>query len=679
LSKKLIIFLYFCENKMIDFSTIEQIKDAAKIEDVVSDYVTLRRRGANLIGLCPFHNEKTPSFSVNPARNIFKCFGCNKGGDSVHFVMEIEQSSYVDALRTLAKKYGIEIRERDLTPEEIAARSDRESMLIVNDFAQKHFYENLHKHAEGRAVGLSYFRERGFRDDIVEKFRLGFALDSWDELAKAAISAGYKEDFLIKTGLCFKSERDGKLTDRFRNRVIFPFVNLSGKIVGFGGRVLVKADNTAKYLNSPESEIYHKSNELYGIFWAKTAIQKADRCFLVEGYTDVISFHQSGIENVVASSGTSLTEGQIRIIQRFTKNITLIYDGDPAGIKASLRGIDLFLAEGMNVRVLLLPDGDDPDSFARKNNASDLQNFIEKNSTDFIRFKIKLLMEDAASDPVKRATAIGDILASIAKIPDQIIRAEYIKESSVLLALDEQKIYYEINKILKKEFEKKTQKKFDENAENQTETQTEKVSEIDRKTDTVFDKLEYELLQLLVQQGNEPIFENETERVTVADFVFGELESDKIEFRNLLYNKFLQEYKNKYLEDKNSVIEFFRSHADRQINNLAVDLMEEKYILSKIFKEKKKAVEMSQIDQKLLEKEQLRRIEQRKETVSRVVLGYKNLIVLERIKFKTNDLKIFFENNDLENAEGTMQELKKLEQLKCKLAKRLGERVILMK
>ena len=679
MSKKLIIFLYFCENKMIDFSTIEQIKDAAKIEDVVSDYVTLRRRGANLIGLCPFHNEKTPSFSVNPARNIFKCFGCNKGGDSVHFVMEIEQSSYVDALRTLAKKYGIEIRERDLTPEEIAARSDRESMLIVNDFAQKHFYENLHKHAEGRAVGLSYFRERGFRDDIVEKFRLGFALDSWDELAKAAISAGYKEDFLIKTGLCFKSERDGKLTDRFRNRVIFPFVNLSGKIVGFGGRVLVKADNTAKYLNSPESEIYHKSNELYGIFWAKTAIQKADRCFLVEGYTDVISFHQSGIENVVASSGTSLTEGQIRIIQRFTKNITLIYDGDPAGIKASLRGIDLFLAEGMNVRVLLLPDGDDPDSFARKNNASDLQNFIEKNSTDFIRFKIKLLMEDAASDPVKRATAIGDILASIAKIPDQIIRAEYIKESSVLLALDEQKIYYEINKILKKEFEKKTQKKFDENAENQTETQTEKVSEIDRKTDTVFDKLEYELLQLLVQQGNEPIFENETERVTVADFVFGELESDKIEFRNLLYNKFLQEYKNKYLEDKNSVIEFFRSHADRQINNLAVDLMEEKYILSKIFKEKKKAVEMSQIDQKLLEKEQLRRIEQRKETVSRVVLGYKNLIVLERIKFKTNDLKIFFENNDLENAEGTMQELKKLEQLKCKLAKRLGERVILMK
>ena len=664
---------------MIDYSTIEQIKDAAKIEEVVSDYVTLRRRGANLIGLCPFHNEKTPSFSVNPARNIFKCFGCGKGGDAVHFVMEMEQSSYIDALRTLAKKYNIEIRERDLTPEEIAARSDRESMLIVNDFAQKYFYDNLHKHNEGRAVGLSYFRQRGFRDDIIEKFRLGFALDSWDALANAAISAGYKEDFLIKTGLCFKSERDGKLTDRFRNRVIFPFVNLSGKIVGFGGRVLVNTDNTAKYLNSPESELYHKSSELYGFFFAKSAIQKADRCLLVEGYTDVISLHQSGIENVVASSGTSLTEGQIRIIQRFTKNITLIYDSDPAGIKASLRGIDLFLAEGMNVRVLLLPQGEDPDSFARKTNASDLQEFIEKKSTDFISFKIKLLMEDAAGDPVKRATAIGDILASIAKIPDQIIRAEYIKESSMLLELDEQKIYYQINKILTKEFEKKSQKKVDELAENQSETPNtvESVDTDYAKTDAISDRLEYELLQMLVREGINVIFETETEHITVAEFIFSELENDKIEFNNLLYNRFLKEFKNKYSEDKDSVNEYFRSHPDRSINNLSVDLMEEKYVLSKIFNKNKKTVEQTALDLKLLEKEKLRQIEQRKETVWRIVYEYKNHIVLERIRLKIIDLKHFVEENDLQSADNTMHELKNLEILKNKLAKELGERVIL--
>ncbi|MDR2824940.1 MAG: DNA primase [Prevotellaceae bacterium] len=661
---------------MIAPATIEQIRDAAKIEEVVSDYVTLRRRGTNLIGLCPFHNEKTPSFNVNPARNIFKCFGCGKGGDPVHFIMEIEQSSYLDALHTLAKKYGIEIQERDLTPEEVAARSDRESMLLVNDFAQKHFHDNLHKHADGRAVGLSYFRERGFRDDTVEKFRLGFSLDEWQGLANAAISAGYKEEFLVKTGLCFKSEKDGRLIDRFRNRVMFPFVNLSGKIVGFGGRVLVKADNTAKYLNSPESELYHKSNELYGIFWAKAAIQKADRCFLVEGYTDVISMYQNGIENVVASSGTSLTEGQIRMIQRFTKNITLIYDGDPAGIKASLRGIDLFLSEGMNIKVLLLPDGDDPDSFARKTNATDLQEFIEKNSTDFIRFKIKLLLDDAAHDPVRRATAIGDILASIAKIPNQIIRAEYIKESSILLDLDEQKIYYEINKIKTRDADKKPLKKPDELSEGQQIPPDER-DETGVKTDSVFDKLEYELLQLLARAGGELIFETETDKLTVAEYIFGELENDEIEFRNLLYNTFFKEYKNKYFENKNTIITYFKNHPNAQINNLAIDLIEEKYVLSKIFKEKEKAVEQTELDRKLLEKERIKKREKLNETVARVVLGYKNHIILERIRLKIIDLKIFFENADFENAEKTMLELKNLENLKNLLAKELGERVIL--
>ncbi|MDR1652572.1 MAG: DNA primase [Prevotellaceae bacterium] len=658
---------------MIDFATVEQIKDAAKIEDVVSDYVTLRRRGANMIGLCPFHNEKTPSFSVNPARNIFKCFGCGKGGDSVHFIMEIEQTSYWDALHVLAKKYGIEIRERDLTPEEIAARSDRESMLTVNDFTQKHFYENLHKHSEGRAVGLSYFRERGLREDIIEKFRLGFALDARDTLAKAATVAGYKEEYLIKTGLCFKNERDGKLVDRFRGRVIFPFVNISGKIVGFGGRVLMKTENTAKYINSPESEVYHKSNELYGIFFAKAAIQKKDRCFLVEGYTDVISMHQSGIENVVASSGTSLTEKQIRIIQRFTKNITLIYDGDPAGIKASLRGIDLFLSEGMNIKVLLLPDGDDPDSFAQKTNASDLQEFIEKNSTDFIRFKIKLLLDDAAGDPVKRATAISDILDSIAKISDHITRSEYIKESSALLGLDEQKIYYEINKIKARRAEKKPPKSQDGSPE----SQPEKTSEYDLKADTSFDKLEYELLQLLVREANEPIIETETDKTTVAQYILKELQTDAIEFRNALYNKFLAEFKNQYSENNNKIIDYFKNHSNAQINNLAIDLIEEKYVLSKIFEEKQTVTAESHFDNRLIEKERIRRREKLGEKVGRVVLSYKNHIILERIRLKIIDLKTFSENGDFENAEKTMNELKNLENLKIILAKELGERVIL--
>lgn len=664
---------------MIDYSTIEQIKESAKIEEVVSDYVTLRRRGANYLALCPFHNEKTPSFSVNPSRNIFKCFGCGKGGDAVHFIMEIEQVSYLDALRTLAKKYNIEIAERELTDEEITARSDRESMLIVNDFAQKFFYENLHKKEEGRAVGISYFRQRGFRDDIIEKFRLGFALDSWDTLANTAINAGYKEEYLLKTGLCVKSERDGKLTDRFRNRVIFPFVNLSGKIVGFGGRVIGNAENTAKYLNSPESEVYHKSNELYGIFFAKSSIQKVDRCLLVEGYTDVISLHQSGVENVVASSGTSLTEGQIHIIQRFTKNITIIYDNDSAGIKASLRGIDLFLAEGMNVRVLMLPEGEDPDSFAKKTNASDLQDFIEKNSTDFIRFKIKLLMEDAANDPVKRATAIGDILASISKISDQIIRAEYIKESSVLLDIDEQKIYYQINKIRSSEFEKISIKKVNEPTVTQPKTQNadENIDDDYTKKDAIATKLEYELLQMLVREGNNLIFETENEHLSVADFIFSELENDKIDFSNMLYNRFLNEYKNKYFQDKNSVNDYLRSHPDRAINNLAVDLTEEKYVLSKIFKKNKTIIEQSALDKKLLEKEQLRLIEQRKDTVLRIVLEYKNHIVLERIRLKITALKNFMDKNDLQNAQTTMDELKNLAILKKELAKELGERVIL--
>lgn len=386
---------------MIDQPTIDRILDAAQIYDVVSDFVTLRKRGVNYVGLCPFHDDKTPSFYVSPAKGLCKCFACGKGGNAVHFIMEHEQMSYPEALKYLAKKYGIEIKERELSSEEKIAQGERESLFIVNNFARDYFQNILKNHVDGRSIGMAYFRSRGFRDDIIEKFQLGYCTESHDALAQEALKKGYKKDYLVKTGLCYETD-DHRLRDRFWGRVIFPVHTLSGKVVAFGGRVLAGATKgvKVKYVNSPESEIYHKSNELYGIYFAKQAIVKQDRCFLVEGYTDVISMHQSGIENVVASSGTALTSGQIRMIHRFTNNMTVLYDGDAAGIKASIRGIDMLLEEGMNVKVCLLPDGDDPDSFARKHNATEFQAFIQENETDFIRFKTNLLLEDAGKDPI---------------------------------------------------------------------------------------------------------------------------------------------------------------------------------------------------------------------------------------------------------------------------------------
>lgn len=404
---------------MIDQTTIDRILDAAQIVDVVSEFVTLRRRGVNYIGLCPFHNEKTPSFSVSPSKGLCKCFSCGKGGNVVHFIMEHEQLTYYEALKWLARKYNIEIKERELTDEEKQAHSLRESLFVVNQYAAEYFQDILYNNIDGQRIGMTYLRGRGFRDDIIKKFQLGYSTDSHDALAKAAIQKGYKADYLVKTGLCYRKD-DGSLRDRFWGRVIFPVHTLSGKVVAFGGRVLNAATKNVqmKYVNSPESEIYHKSRELYGIYFAKQAIVRQDRCFLVEGYTDVISMHQSGIENVVASSGTALTAEQIRMIHRFTNNITVLYDGDGAGIKASIRGIDMLLEEGMNVKVCLLPDGDDPDSFARKHNATDYQAYINGHEVDFIRFKTDLLMEEAGKDPIKRASLISSIVKSISVIPD---------------------------------------------------------------------------------------------------------------------------------------------------------------------------------------------------------------------------------------------------------------------
>ena len=440
---------------MIDQVTIDRILDAAQIVDVVSAFVTLRKRGVNYVGLCPFHNEKTPSFSVSPAKGLCKCFSCGKGGNSVHFIMEHEQMSYYEALKYLAKKYNIEIKERELTNEEKQAQTTRESMFIVNNFARDYFQNILKNHVDGRSIGLAYFRQRGFRDDIIEKFQLGYCTESHDAMSQEALRKGYKKEFLVKTGICYETD-DHRLRDRFWGRVIFPVHTLSGKVVAFGGRVLSTATKgvKVKYVNSPESEIYHKSNELYGIYFAKQAIVRQDRCFLVEGYTDVISMHQSGIENVVASSGTALTPGQIRLIHRFTNNITVLYDGDVAGIKASIRGIDMLLEEGMNIKVCLLPDGDDPDSFARKHNSEEFQAFIREHEKDFIRFKTDLLMEDAGRDPIKRAELISNIVRSISVIPEAIIRDVYIKECSQHLRIEEKLLVAEVAKLREAQAEK---------------------------------------------------------------------------------------------------------------------------------------------------------------------------------------------------------------------------------
>ncbi len=436
------------EVTMIDQATIDRILDAAQIVDVVSEFVTLRRRGVNYIGLCPFHNEKTPSFSVSPSKGLCKCFSCGKGGNVVHFIMEHEQLSYYEALKWLARKYNIEVKERELTEEEKQASNLRESLFVVNQFASEYFQNVLYNEEEGQRIGMTYLRSRGFRDDIIKKFQLGYSTDNRDALARTAIEKGYKPEFLEKTGLCYRKD-DGTLRDRFWGRVIFPVHTLSGKVVAFGGRVLNAATKNVqmKYVNSPESEIYHKSRELYGIYFAKQAMVRQDRCFLVEGYTDVISMHQSGIENVVASSGTALTSDQIRLIHRFTNNITVLYDGDGAGIKASIRGIDMLLEEGMNVKVCLLPDGDDPDSFARKHNATEYQAYINDHEVDFIRFKTDLLIEEAGKDPIKKANLITSIVKSISVIPDSITRNVYIRECSEMLRMEERVLVNAVGKL----------------------------------------------------------------------------------------------------------------------------------------------------------------------------------------------------------------------------------------
>jgi DNA primase len=648
---------------MIDQATIDRITDAAQIQDVVSDYVTLKKRGVNLLGLCPFHGEKTPSFIVSPGKGIFKCFGCGKGGNAVHFIMGHEQISYYEALKFLAKKYNIEVQERELSPEEMAVRNDRESMFLVNEFAQKHFSHTLHHHIDGKAIGLSYFRERGFRDDIVQKFQLGYSLDQRDAFTQAALKAGYNKEFLVKTGLTFEGENN-YVADRFRGRVMFPVHSLSGKVVAFGGRILKKDDKTAKYVNSPESEIYHKSNELYGIYFAKQAIVKQDRCYLVEGYTDVISMHQSGIENVVSSSGTSLTPGQIRLIHRFTENVTVIYDGDAAGIKASIRGIDLLLEEGLNIKVLLLPDGDDPDSFARKHNASDFIEYVNKSSSDFIRFKTNLLLADAGNDPVKRAGLVLDIVNSIAIIPNSIIRGEYVKECSALLNVDEAMLYHQINTLKNTEQEKNANRRQNDGPP------IPHFEDMDdgggsMATPSKFENEERTILQVLVKYGDKLFFYADAENqhpVTVGDYIMEELERDQLLFENRLHAKILEEYKNNFRNEGFIAERFFLHHSNGEISLLTADLISEKYTLSRIHSKVKK-----------VEEDTDRFID----LIPRVVFEFKNSHILAIIKQKLLEMKNANDNKNHKLVDEIMYEIGQLEVVKKQLSKTLGERIII--
>jgi len=674
---------------MIDQITIARIQDAAQIVDIVSDFVTLRRRGVNWVGLCPFHDDRTPSFYVSPAKNICKCFACGEGGSPIHFVMKHEQLSYYEALKYIARKYGIEVVEKEFTDEEKQAQSDRESMFILNEYARDYFVKILHTHPEGKAIGLTYFRERGFRDDIVKKFQLGYSLEQRDAFSVEAQKAGYKRDFLLKTGLSAGGEQNQPLVDRFRGRVLFPVHTLSGKVVAFGGRILKKAENVGKYVNSPESDIYAKSNELYGIYFARGAIVKQDKCFLVEGYTDVISMHQAGIENVVASSGTALTHGQIRMIHRFTENITVLYDGDTAGIKAALRGIDLLLEDGMNVKVVLLPEGEDPDSFAKKQHAESFHRYISDNEVDFIRFKVQLLLKEVGDDPIKRAGLISNVVESIALIPNSITRSVYIQDCSQLLNMHERVLIAEINKIRKRNYERKKEQDDREVARNETQEQLMTSAGTNGKgrlTPSVnpFDKYELEILRYVVRYGNTPLYQKfekqkrkEGKKVVeedvlvevgpgVTEFVRYDLERDHITFSNDLYRQIFEEAV-AYMEDVHfDSGRYFLSHPNPQVSKLASELMSDRYHLSKIHA-KILGEEMDDKSSRLLEKNLLNSY------VPRATTELKNFYVLQKIE----ELKKEMKSGNKDDYVTLITRLKQLQEIKKVLSKELGERIVL--
>ena len=642
---------------MIDQSTVTRIFDASEISDVVSDFVTLKKRGVNFLGLCPFHNEKTPSFTVSPAKGIYKCFGCGKGGNSVNFIMEHEHLDYVGALKYLAKKYHIDVVEQELSPEQEKQKNDRESMMIVNSFAQKSFSQNLHQHSQGMAVGMSYLRERGFRDDIIKKFELGFCLEDWEAFSKQAINSGYKKEYLVKTGLSI--DKENRLLDRFRGRVIFPIHGIAGRVLAFGGRILKNDKKAAKYLNSPESEVYHKSRVLYGIYQAKKSIVQNDKCFLVEGYTDVLSFHQAGIENVVASSGTALTPDQIRLIKRFSNNVTIIYDGDTAGIKASLRGIDLILEQEVNAKVLLLPEGEDPDSFSRTMGASDLVDYIDRNESDFILFKAKLLLDDAKGDPVKRANLIVDILRSIEKMSPPT-RPPYIKECSRILNVDERTLYSELNKTEKKRRESGTVAEIKELGS----FEKSRIKDLANACDTE----ERALVSLLLNFDSEVLFketdENGQEFITkVGSFIISELQKDELESVDPLYKLVFDLYGSNMDKESFNAKTFFRDHSNEKVSQLAADILSEPYEESKIWSKNGSYVESI--------------LEKLKDLVPKMVNEYKGKKVRILMKEVLQEMQKAQETGHSAKMMELMQQKMVLDQIKNAISKELGNRTIL--
>lgn len=745
---------------MIDQATIDKIMAATDIVDVVSDFVSLRRRGANYWGLCPFHDDRSPSFSVSPSKGVCKCFSCGKGGSAIHFIMEHEQLSYYEALKYLAKKYNIEVHEKELTDEERQKRSERENMFVINTFAQEFFSKSLLETDEGRSVGLAYFKERGFNEDIIRKFGLGYSPEKRDALAVEAQKRGYKIDYLLKTGLC-REGQNGRIYDLFSGRIMFPVYSVSGKVVAFGGRILKSGVKISKYFNSPESDIYHKSDELYGIYQAKRAIEKERRCYLVEGYTDVLSMHQSGIENVVASSGTALTHGQIRLIHRFTDNITVLYDGDAPGIKASLRGIDLLLQEGLNIKVVLLPDGEDPDSFSKSQSAESFTRYIKEHETDFIRFKTQLLLEDAGEDPIKRADIISNIVESISLIPDAIVRSVYVQECSRLLQIDEQVLLSELNKRRQKRAEQQfSRERYNQERQSAATTNAPKsgntttaapangnetppppsLADMPAPAETPeavpvtdhtlsqrmvqqspLEKYEREIIRYIVRYGYRNLFElPDGSWQKVWEYIVEELSIDSIELCNPLYKHIVEltaeqrEYeaqqvaalrtelqvKEQKLVDEaieqirlesgdiadkqrkeaeaqtriaremeeelqtfetNFLERYFTTHPDSSISMLAVDLVSEKYQLSKVHTKFQKVE---------LEADRLW------ELIPRAIYELKNAILEQSIKQIQEQIKEASRNKDEQRIIELIEQNVELNRVRTALAKQIGDRIV---
>ena len=643
---------------MIPHDTIMSIIDTVRIEEVVSDFVSLKKRGANLIGVCPFHKEKTPSFIVSPAKGIFKCFGCGKAGDSVRFVMEHEHYSYPEALRYLANKYGIIIEEKEQSAEEIVAQNEREKMFNINTFAQQYFSETMKNNEEGLAIGMSYFKERGFRDAIINKFQLGYCLNQRDAFIQHAIKNGYSKELLLKIGLASGTEE--RMYDKYQGRVIFPIHNLTGKVIGFGARILSNDKTKAKYLNSPESEIYNKSQTLYGIYFAKNEISRLDNCILVEGYADVLSMHQAGIENTVASSGTSLTTEQIRLISRYTKNITILYDGDSAGIHAALRGTDMILEEGMNVRIVVLPPDEDPDSFVQHNPIEVVRDYIDKNAKDFISFKTQLLLKDAANNPIKKAEVVKDIVNTISVIPDAIFRATYIKECSRMMEMPEQTLMNELNKLLRAKIRKNNG--IQQNQEVVTEDVKAEPQNINVDTVPIGFYQEQELVKLLLMYGdkevdidgvdenNEPIIY----KVSVASLIVDDLKNDDLLFKDETHKIVFNIY-DKALDD--GVLpkeQYFVSHENPKISELAANLLSSPY---KLDNWEKKEIKVKK------EEDVLARL------VVTSVLRFKDMVLDE----KRNELtRQIMETTDIDDQLILMTKKKRLDDLRIKINHELG-------